>query len=123
MFGGSGGPPAAAVGVGPLRMADFAEEAAADVENYEALLNLAERLGEAKPKGLSKSSIEQLCSYRYHTLQLVSHTTASITHYSWHHTLQVSHTTGIAHYRYYTLQVSQTTAAAYIVAAVRLFYL
>ena len=33
-------------------------------ENYEALLNLAERLGEVKPKGLSKSDIEQLPSYR-----------------------------------------------------------
>ena len=35
-----------------------------DVENYEALLNLAERLGEAKPKGLSKSDIEHLVSYK-----------------------------------------------------------
>lgn len=34
-------------------------------ENYEALLNLAERLGEVKPKGLSKTEIEQLPSYRY----------------------------------------------------------
>ena len=33
-------------------------------ENYEALLNLAERLGEVKPKGLTKSDIEQLPSYR-----------------------------------------------------------
>jgi E3 ubiquitin-protein ligase RNF38/44 len=33
-------------------------------ENYEALLNLAERLGEVKPKGLAKSDIEQLPSYR-----------------------------------------------------------
>ena len=33
-------------------------------ENYEALLNLAERLGEVKPKGLSKADIEQLPSYR-----------------------------------------------------------
>ncbi|XP_033102834.1 RING finger protein 44-like isoform X1 [Anneissia japonica] len=37
----------------------------AEVENYEALLNLAERLGEAKPKGLTKSAIDQLPSYRY----------------------------------------------------------
>lgn len=36
-----------------------------DVENYEALLNLAERLGEAKPRGLLKADIEQLPSYRY----------------------------------------------------------
>ena len=34
-------------------------------ENYEALLNLAERLGEVKPKGLAKADIEQLPSYRY----------------------------------------------------------
>ena len=33
-------------------------------ENYEALLSLAERLGEVKPKGLSKADIEQLPSYR-----------------------------------------------------------
>lgn len=30
-------------------------ETAAEAENYEALLNLAERLGDAKPKGLHKS--------------------------------------------------------------------
>ena len=35
-----------------------------EAENYEALLSLAERLGEAKPKGLSKTEIEQLPSYR-----------------------------------------------------------
>ena len=34
-------------------------------ENYEALLNLAERLGEVKPKGLAKSDIEMLPSYRF----------------------------------------------------------
>ncbi|KAH3708135.1 RING finger protein 44-like [Dreissena polymorpha] len=34
-------------------------------ENYEALLNLAERLGDAKPKGLCKTEIEQLISYRF----------------------------------------------------------
>ncbi len=33
-------------------------------ENYEALLNLAERLGEVKPKGLSRSEIEHIPSYR-----------------------------------------------------------
>ncbi|KAL4641748.1 E3 ubiquitin-protein ligase RNF38-like [Arapaima gigas] len=37
----------------------------AEVENYEALLNLAERLGEAKPRGLTKADIEQLPSYRF----------------------------------------------------------
>ncbi|XP_074643415.1 uncharacterized protein LOC141900423 isoform X1 [Tubulanus polymorphus] len=36
-----------------------------EVENYEALLNLAERLGEAKPRGLTKSDIDQLPSYRF----------------------------------------------------------
>lgn len=36
-----------------------------EAENYEALLSLAERLGEVKPKGLPKSDIEQLPSYRY----------------------------------------------------------
>ena len=41
------------------------EESHADQENYEALLNLAERLGEAKPKGLLKGEIERLPSYRF----------------------------------------------------------
>ncbi|XP_067936357.1 RING finger protein 44-like [Watersipora subatra] len=49
---------------GPFRVAEFAEEAP-EVENYEALLNLAERLGEAKPRGLTKSNIDQLFSYRF----------------------------------------------------------
>lgn len=35
-----------------------------ELENYEALLSLAERLGEAKPKGLSKSEIDRLPSYK-----------------------------------------------------------
>ncbi|XP_062612040.1 uncharacterized protein LOC134273846 isoform X2 [Saccostrea cucullata] len=43
---------------------DFHEDAT-EVENYEALLNLAERLGEAKPKGLTKHEIEQLPAYRF----------------------------------------------------------
>lgn len=34
-------------------------------ENYEALLNLAERLGEAKPRGLARQQIEQLPSYKF----------------------------------------------------------
>ena len=33
--------------------------------SFQALLNLAERLGEAKPRGLGKPDIEQLPSYRY----------------------------------------------------------
>lgn len=36
-----------------------------EAENYEALLNLAERLGEAKPRGLTKQEIDQLPSYKY----------------------------------------------------------
>lgn len=35
------------------------------VWNLQALLNLAERLGEAKPRGLTKADIEQLPSYRF----------------------------------------------------------
>ncbi|KAM9769949.1 RING finger protein 44-like [Menidia menidia] len=38
-----------------------------EVENYEALLNLAERLGEAKPRGLTKADIELLPSYRFNS--------------------------------------------------------
>lgn len=34
-------------------------------QNYEALLNLAEQLGEAKPRGLAKLEIEQLVSYKF----------------------------------------------------------
>ncbi|KAF3852005.1 hypothetical protein F7725_005360 [Dissostichus mawsoni] len=33
----------------------------------DALLNLAERLGEAKPRGLTKADIEQLPSYRFNS--------------------------------------------------------
>ncbi|XP_059159152.1 RING finger protein 44-like [Physella acuta] len=36
-----------------------------EVENYEALLSLAERLGEAKQKGLTKTDIDQLPVYRF----------------------------------------------------------
>lgn len=36
-----------------------------ETENYEALLNLAERLGEAKPRGLARDEIEQLPSYKF----------------------------------------------------------
>lgn len=32
----------------------------------QALLSLAERLGDAKPRGLTKADIEQLPSYRFH---------------------------------------------------------
>ncbi|KAK6185010.1 hypothetical protein SNE40_007340 [Patella caerulea] len=40
---------------------------ASEVENYEALLNLAERLGEAKPRGLTKADIDQLPAYRFNS--------------------------------------------------------
>ncbi|XP_059219551.1 E3 ubiquitin-protein ligase RNF38 isoform X4 [Stomoxys calcitrans] len=36
-----------------------------ETENYEALLSLAERLGEAKPRGLARNEIEQLPSYKF----------------------------------------------------------
>ncbi|KAH8295150.1 hypothetical protein KR018_008010 [Drosophila ironensis] len=36
-----------------------------ETENYEALLSLAERLGEAKPRGLTRNEIDQLPSYKY----------------------------------------------------------
>ncbi|KAF4517537.1 hypothetical protein B566_EDAN005100 [Ephemera danica] len=36
-----------------------------ETENYEALLSLAERLGEAKPRGLARGEIEQLPSYKF----------------------------------------------------------
>lgn len=49
-------------GIGVNYFSDNFPEAA---ENYEALLSLAERLGDAKPRGLSKTEIDQLPSYRY----------------------------------------------------------
>lgn len=42
-----------------------------ETENYEALLSLAERLGEAKPRGLARPEIDQLPSYKFN---LESHT-------------------------------------------------
>lgn len=36
-----------------------------DVDSYEALLNLAERLGDVKPRGMSKADIDQLPCYRH----------------------------------------------------------
>ncbi|KAI8045802.1 hypothetical protein M5D96_001991 [Drosophila gunungcola] len=36
-----------------------------ETENYEALLSLAERLGEAKPRGLTRNEIDQLPSYKF----------------------------------------------------------
>ncbi|XP_039614220.1 E3 ubiquitin-protein ligase RNF38-like isoform X1 [Polypterus senegalus] len=51
--------------VGPAFSLELADVDDGEVENYEALLNLAERLGEAKPRGLMKADIEQLPSYRF----------------------------------------------------------
>ncbi|CAG0889512.1 unnamed protein product [Cyprideis torosa] len=44
---------------------EFPPGADSETENYEALLSLAERLGEVKPRGLVRSEIELLPSYRY----------------------------------------------------------
>ncbi|KAF3838113.1 hypothetical protein F7725_009881 [Dissostichus mawsoni] len=53
-----------------------------EMENYEAsvmaLLNLAERLGEAKPRGLTKADIEQLPSYRFNSENHLSEQTLPI---------------------------------------------
>nr|CAD7570244.1 unnamed protein product [Timema californicum] len=47
--------------------AELGSPDSSDTENYEALLSLAERLGEAKPRGLAKVDIEQLPSYKFNT--------------------------------------------------------
>ena len=52
---------AASLGVADL----VANPESLEADNYEALLSLAERLGEAKPRGLARSDINQLPSYRY----------------------------------------------------------
>lgn len=44
---------------------DISSNDSNETENYEALLNLAERLGEAKPRGLARPEIDQLPSYKY----------------------------------------------------------
>lgn len=53
-----------------------------EMENYEALLNLAERLGEAKPRGLSKADIEQLPSYRFNSENRLSEQTLCVVCFS-----------------------------------------
>ncbi|KAJ3614064.1 hypothetical protein NHX12_017641 [Muraenolepis orangiensis] len=50
---------------GTSNMGSFASVDDGEVENYEALLNLAERLGEAMPRGLTTADIDQLPSYRF----------------------------------------------------------
>ncbi|XP_049763066.1 RING finger protein 44-like isoform X1 [Schistocerca gregaria] len=49
----------------PYSQADLGSPDSTETENYEALLHLAERLGEAKPRGLAKIEIEQLPSYKF----------------------------------------------------------
>lgn len=51
----------------PLSPYNQAELSSPDsvTENYEALLSLAERLGEAKPRGLTRAEVEQLPSYKF----------------------------------------------------------
>lgn len=44
---------------------DISSNDSNETENYEALLNLAERLGEAKPRGLARPEIDQLPSYKF----------------------------------------------------------
>jgi E3 ubiquitin-protein ligase RNF38/44 len=57
-----------------------------ETENYEALLSLAERLGEAKPRGLGRLEIEQLPNYKFnaetHTGELNNRTTNVINNFN-----------------------------------------
>ena len=43
---------------------DLSSPESQQTENYEELLSLAERLGEAKPRGLNKMEIDQLPSFK-----------------------------------------------------------
>lgn len=49
----------------PFHHADINSGESSETENYEALLSLAERLGEAKPRGLTRAEVDQLPSYKY----------------------------------------------------------
>lgn len=49
----------------PFNQTDLSGSDTTETENYEALLNLAERLGEAKPRGLGKQEIDLLLSYKF----------------------------------------------------------
>uniref|UniRef100_A0A8C6UQM6 Ring finger protein 44 n=1 Tax=Neogobius melanostomus TaxID=47308 RepID=A0A8C6UQM6_9GOBI len=71
-------PPAA---VGPAISLDLDVDDV-EMENYEALLNLAERLGEAKPRGLTKADIEQLPSYRFNSENHLSEQTLCVVCFS-----------------------------------------
>lgn len=49
----------------PYSQPELSSPESPDTENYEALISLAERLGEAKPRGLTRTEVEQLPSYKY----------------------------------------------------------
>ncbi|XP_033324818.1 ring finger protein murashka isoform X2 [Megalopta genalis] len=51
----------------PYSQAELSSLSVSDsaTENYEALLTLAERLGEAKPRGMTRAEVEQLPSYKF----------------------------------------------------------
>ncbi|XP_075145016.1 ring finger protein murashka isoform X2 [Haematobia irritans] len=49
----------------PYNQHELSSSDSNETENYEALLSLAERLGEAKPRGLARNEIEQLPSYKF----------------------------------------------------------
>lgn len=49
----------------PYNQHDLTSADTNETENYEALLSLAERLGEAKPRGLTRNEIDQLPNYKY----------------------------------------------------------
>lgn len=51
-----------------------------ETENYEALLSLAERLGEAKPRGLARPEIDQLPSYKFNAETHTGICSADIAH-------------------------------------------
>uniref|UniRef100_A0A8D9A003 E3 ubiquitin-protein ligase RNF38 n=1 Tax=Cacopsylla melanoneura TaxID=428564 RepID=A0A8D9A003_9HEMI len=48
------------------------------VENYEALLNLAERLGEAKPRGLNRFEIDSIPSFKFNSSKHQSDQTSCV---------------------------------------------
>lgn len=49
----------------PYAQPEMSSPDSTETENYEALLSLAERLGEAKPRGLGRDEIDQLPSYKF----------------------------------------------------------
>uniref|UniRef100_A0A1B6EPE7 RING-type domain-containing protein n=1 Tax=Cuerna arida TaxID=1464854 RepID=A0A1B6EPE7_9HEMI len=49
----------------PYSQNELSSPDSTETENYEALLSLAERLGEAKPRGLHRSEIDQLPSFKF----------------------------------------------------------